>query len=423
MSHQARIGAHRLAVDVALDLDPLPRLHAQREVQRLVDQRGELHGLGRRSEAARLVEEPADDLRHPAHFPLQHRHLRLRRVRQIGAPCQQLEVTAQRVERIAQLVRDGAGELSQRGESLLGGEIAPRGYQQLVELLQVPVLPGQLGGRLLDLPGQLRVEPANLRQHLVEPARQVRQLIAPLRRPGSLHIQVSAFHRAHRELQRRDAADEDAPQQDPEGDDQEQRRSHRDLQQRPAFRRDQALRLGERSQEHQSRLRPAGVVVGCHHPHRAAHVRVVDHLADDLCRRPAPPREHDPAAIDPGGCEVRVDPQGRLPRHFGAQKPAVRPDGRGQLLGDLFVLGPGVLERHGGGAGELRCALADLVLDGTLADAQAQRRSDQERRGEDRGKEKDQLEPERHPAVLLIRFTPEEASSRSPARPRRPAPS
>ena len=245
VSHQARIGAHRLAVDVALDLDPLPRLHAQREVQRLVDQRGELHGLGRRSEAARLVEEPADDLRHPAHFPLQHRHLRLRRVRQIGAPCQQLEVTAQRVERIAQLVRDGAGELSQRGESLLGGEIAPRGHQQLVELLQVPVLPGQLGGRLLDLPGQLRVEPANLRQHLVEPARQVRQLIAPLRRPGSLHIQVSAFHRAHRELQRRDAADEDAPQQDPEGDDQEQRRSHRDLQQRPAFRRDQALRLGE----------------------------------------------------------------------------------------------------------------------------------------------------------------------------------
>jgi len=184
---------------------------------------------------------------------------------------------------------------------------------------------------------------------------------------------VSAFHRAHRELQRRDAADEDAPEQDPEGDDQEQRRSHRDLQQRLPLRRDQALRLGERSQQHQPRLRPAGVVVGRDYPHRAARFRVVDHLAGDPRRRPAPAREDDPAGIDLGGCEVRVDAQWPPAAPLRRAAAPVRADRRRQLLGDLVVFGPGVLERQRGRAGELRGALADLILDGTLADAQAQR--------------------------------------------------
>jgi hypothetical protein len=170
---QAGIGAHGYPVHLPRHLDALSRLHSQGEIQRLLHQRHQLHRLGRRGESARLVEEAADDLRHPRHLALQHRHLVPGRIGQIRTPREELEVSAQGIQRIAQLVPDGAGELTERREPLLGGEIAARRHQQLVQLLEVAVLLRQLRCRFLDLPGQLRVEAADLRQHPVEPAGQI----------------------------------------------------------------------------------------------------------------------------------------------------------------------------------------------------------------------------------------------------------
>ncbi len=78
----------------------------------------------------------------------------------------------------------------------------------------------------------------------------------------------------------------------------------------------------------------------------------------------------------------------------------MRPHRRSQLLGDLVVVGPGVLERERGRAGELGGALADLVFHRALGNAQTKRGSNQEGRRKDGGEEEDQLEPQGHPAVF-----------------------
>ena len=178
MAYEPRVGAHGDAVDFARDLDPLPRFRSQRQIERLFHERRQLDRLRGRREAARLIEEAADDLRHPPHLALQHRHLRARWLRQLGPSGEELQVSVQGVEGIAQLVRDGPGELAQRREALLGGEIAPCRDEQLVELLEVAVLLRQLGRRLLDPAGEVRVEPADLRQHAVEPPREIREFVA-----------------------------------------------------------------------------------------------------------------------------------------------------------------------------------------------------------------------------------------------------
>ena len=80
--HQPRIGAHqRSAVQhLALHVDLRPRLGAERQVQRFVDERLHLDGFGGRFESARLIEEPADHLRHALHFGVDDLHLRAGRL-------------------------------------------------------------------------------------------------------------------------------------------------------------------------------------------------------------------------------------------------------------------------------------------------------------------------------------------------------
>ena len=95
MAHETGIGANRAVFHFASDLDLGARFGPESEIEGLVDQGRELHGLGGRREAARLVEEAADDLRHPLHLGLEQIGLGLDRLGQIRPPRQELQMPAQ----------------------------------------------------------------------------------------------------------------------------------------------------------------------------------------------------------------------------------------------------------------------------------------------------------------------------------------
>src|SRR4051812_8811703 len=146
MSHEPRIGPDLRgpSVDLALDLDLGASLGAKGEIERLVHQRLDLDLLRRGGESASLVEKPADDLRHPLDLAADDLHLRARLLAQIRATGEKLDVAADGIERIAELVGDGPGELSEGREPFLRREVAAGSDQELVQLLQSAVLPRQL---------------------------------------------------------------------------------------------------------------------------------------------------------------------------------------------------------------------------------------------------------------------------------------
>jgi hypothetical protein len=211
---------------------------------------------------------------------------------------------------------------------------------------------------------------------------------------------MAALHGAHGELQGGDAADEDAAEKDPERDHQEEGRAHRYLEKRPPLGGDQPFRFRQRGEQHQPRLGAPGIAEQSDHPQGSPRLRIVEHLTGHARRRPAPAAEDDSPGIDPGGGEIRVDPERRLPRNLRAHDPTVGADGGGELVRDLIVVVAGVLQGERGGARQLRGALADLVLDGSLADAQAQGRGDQQRGRQNGGEEEHELEPKGHPVSL-----------------------
>ena len=307
-------------------------------------------------------------------------------------------MSADRVERVSQLVRDGARELAESRQALLGGEVAPRRDEQFVQLLERAVLGGQLGGRVLDLPPQLRVESANLRQHAIESARQVRKLVAALRGTGSADVVLPVLHGAHRRREPIHPAHEDAAQQDPEGADEKEARRDRGGEQRPALRRDEPLRLGERGDEHQPRPRSAAVGERLRPAQRPALLRFVDDRggARQMRERPAPPRQQDSLGRDAGRNKVGIDPQRCRARQLRSQQAAVHPDRGRQLFGDLLVVRACPPQRGGRRTSQLDGAIPHLGLDGPLRDAQPESGGDEQGGGEHRREQRDELEPQGH---------------------------
>src|SRR5216684_4112106 len=103
------------------------------------------------------------------------------------------------------------------------------------------------------------------------------------------------------------------------------------------------------------------------------------------------------------GSSTMAEARGRLgsgprqrvgPGQLRAQEAAMHADGGGQLLGDLLVVGAGPPQRRGGGASQLDGAVPHLGLDGSLRDAEPESRGDEQRRGQHRGEQRNQLEPQ-----------------------------
>src|SRR3990172_12288046 len=103
--------------------------------------------------------------------------LEMKLVRTGRASREELHVATDGVERIAQLVGDGAGELAERRQLLLGAEIAARLDEGVVQLRQRAVLAGQVGRRVVHLLLQLAPEAADAHQHGAEAARQRADLV------------------------------------------------------------------------------------------------------------------------------------------------------------------------------------------------------------------------------------------------------
>ena len=95
------------------------------------------------------------------------------------------------------------------------------------------------------------------------------QLVPTFPRSWRLHVEEPALHRAHRQLQGRDAADEDAPEQDPERHHEEEGCTHRDLEERLPLGGDQVLRLRKRCQQNQTSLGASRIIEGGHQPQRS----------------------------------------------------------------------------------------------------------------------------------------------------------
>ena len=142
----------------------------------------------------------------------------------------------------------------------LAVEIALHHHHLLVELFELVLLAGQLGGGLLDLAGQLGVEVADLRDHPVEAAREHRQLVAAALGRGHRDVELALLDGAHRGLEHADAAHQDPAHHQPERERQEQRRAQGDAQERRALRHGDARGLLQRRR--QGEARPAAAAVG-----------------------------------------------------------------------------------------------------------------------------------------------------------------
>jgi len=294
----------------------------------------------------------------------------------IGPPRQQLQMTAQCVQGVPQLVRDGAGELSERGEAFLGGESRRAATSSSFSSSRSRFLLRQLGGRLLDLLRQLGVEPAICASMRLNPRARYASSSPPLPRSRSVHVEQSTLHRAHRELQGGDAADEDPPEQDPEWP-----RRGRRMRPSPPAARPCARRRPGAPPPPTMPAAPGALGAPCiveRGTSRSARPDSGSSITSPASRV-AGPRQR-VKTMPPASIRAAVK-SASIPRAACRATPhagfPMGPDGRRQLFRDLIVVVPRVLHGESGGARQLGGALADLLLDGPLRDAQAERAGDE----------------------------------------------